>query len=500
MLFNSFEYLIFLPLVFVLFYSAKNRYRWIILFLSSYFFYIYLKPEYIFILITVTLLNYYSALLFTKFQGSKRKKIFYISLSLNLIILIAFKYLNFIFVSVNSVLSLAGINYQFGNTEMQMPIGISFYIFIALGYMIDVYRKTIDAEKNIGIVSLFVSFFPIVLSGPIERSSRLLPQFKNISEFNYDDVTTGMKRFVWGLFKKVVIADRLAVFVNIIFNNPQKYKGLFLIIGVVFYAYQIYCDFSGYSDMAIGTAQIFGFKIMNNFKRPYYSKSILEFWRRWHISLSEWLRDYLFLPTAYSIARKGKSGKYLFMKTENASYFIATLVTMLLIGLWHGASWNFVFWGFLFAFFMIISRITKKARNKIVNITNLRKYPLVLKIIRIGFTFMLVCFCWIFFRSQNFNDAFYIIINSFKDLNLGFNTEYIMRTFTETGYSKLSFAICVLLIVILEIIQLFQRKGSIIKHISLKPLYLRWGLYIIFMITLIVLSAPTKQKFLYFQF
>lgn len=500
MLFNSFQFFIFLPIIFILFYSIKNKYSWLVLLFASYFFYLYLKPEYIIVLIGVTLLNYYSAILISKSSNNKRKLYFYICIILNLSILIAFKYLNFIFDSLNMFFTFIGMSYKFGSVELKLPIGISFYIFVALGYTIDVYRKTFDVEKDIGRFSLFVSFFPTVLSGPIERSSRLIPQLKQKIEFNYNDVTTGIKIFIWGLFKKIVIADRLATLVNIVYDNPQKYKSIFLILATVFYAYQIYCDFSGYSDMAVGLSLMFGYKIINNFNRPYYSKSISEFWRRWHISLSGWLRDYVFLPIAYSIARRGKSGKYLFIKTENISYYIATLFTMLLIGLWHGANWNFIFWGFLFAFFLIISRITKKFRTKLIKYSKIKKYPYLLKMMRIGFTFFLICFCWIFFRAKNFNDAFYIVTNSFNDIKSIFNVDYFFNTLYEIKFTFKSFIISISSILLLEAVQLFQRKRSIIKYLSSKPVYFRWGLYLLILLIMIFLSVTAKKEFLYFKF
>ena len=252
--------------------------------------------------------------------------------------------------------------------------------------------------------------------------------------------------------------------------------------------------------MAIGAAQMFGFRIINNFRRPYYSKSISEFWRRWHISLSEWLRDYVFLPTAYALARRGKSGKLFMMKTENASYYFATFITMFLIGLWHGANWNFVIWGLLFAFFMIFSRVTIKQRKKFVKLIKINKFPTLLKLFRVGFTFSLVCFCWIFFRAKSIDDAIYIISNSFSELNLIFQKIYIQNTFTVMRFDSIALIICISLISLLEVIHLIQRKGSIIELLSNRPVYMRWVVYIVFIMITIFFSYTSEQKFIYFNF
>jgi alginate O-acetyltransferase complex protein AlgI len=502
MSFYSLSFIYFIAIVFVLFYSSPNKLKVITILSASYFFYIYFKPVYVLILIFVTLLNYFSGILISKSKSSgKRNLIFIISILLNLALLFVFKYTGSLSDLINSVIHFSGLKYTFPAIKnIIMPVGLSFYVFIAMGYTIDVFRRTRDSEKNIVTFSAFVSFFPTILAGPIERSTRLLPQFRKDTSFNYSDASDGLKLIAFGMFKKFVIADRMAVLVNAVYDTPQKFEGIVLLLATIAFAYQIYCDFSGYSDMAVGVARLFGYKIINNFNKPYYSKSISEFWRKWHISLSEWLRDYLFLPVAYSVARRHTKLKIKFIKAENLSYYIATFITMGLIGLWHGFSWNYLIWGLLFALFMIFSRATLKIRKRILKYSGISWQSNALNNIRVIFTFALVCFAWIFFRAIDLKDAYYVVINSFTGLFPTLNFSYIMNIPELIGINYMNIFVCIFLIVILEIIQLLDNKKSIYIRVSEKPLIFRWSVYTIAVIFLIFFGISGKAEFLYFQF
>ena len=389
MVFNSIEYLFFLPIVLVLFFIVPQKIKWIVLLIASYYFYMSWNPKYIILLLFFTIFNYYIALRIDKNnEKTKRKRLLIISVVTNLSMLFIFKYLNFFVENVNILLNALNIQNKRHIINIILPMGISFYTFQTLSYVIDVYNKKINAEKNIGIFALYVSFFPQLVAGPIERSSSLLPQFYKKHKFDYDNVTNGLKIMAWGFFKKIVIADRIAVMVNVVYNNPQKYTGLPLILATFAFGIQIYCDFSGYSDIAIGTAKIMGLNLMQNFNRPYFSKSISEFWRRWHISLSSWLRDYIYIPLGGS--RKGTVRTYLNI-----------LIVFLVSGIWHGAGWNYILWGLLHGVANILNKIFKEP---------IKKFPL---ISRIG-TFFFVSVTWILFRAKNVSYALEIIKTMFS--------------------------------------------------------------------------------------
>ena len=501
MLFNSYSFLLFFTILFFVYYCSPAKLRTFVLLSACLLFYLFLKWEYIFILFVVILINYISSLYIQKFNDTRKKKsVFIINLVLNLGILFFFKYLIFFTHNLNSIFSYSGINIALPEYYISLPIGLSYFTFIALGYSIDVYRGTSKIEKNIGIFSLFISFFPTILAGPIERSTNLLPQLNRKVDFDYKNITDGMKLFAWGLFKKIVIADRFALLVNKVYDNPYQFRGFALIIATIFFAIQIYTDFSGYSDMAIGISRILGFNIIKNFNRPYFSKSISEFWRRWHISLSEWLRDYLFLPVAYSLLRKAKNGKLLFLKAESSSYYLATIVTMFSIGLWHGANWNFIIWGVLFAFYLIISRITKKFRQKIIKKLNLLKNPKLLKIFRILITFTLVCFAWIFFRSKEIIDSFYIIATIFYDLTKFIYIDYIIKSVGKIDMGIFYYMLCSILFITLGTIELLQAKYNITEKISNLNVFIRWNIYIVFLIIILFLGVSNNSDFLYLKF
>jgi alginate O-acetyltransferase complex protein AlgI len=405
MLFNSIQFLFFFPLVVILYFTIPDKYRWIFLLAASYYFYMCWKAEYIILIVFSTIIDYYAGIMMEKSETIfRRRKFLLLSLLSNLGLLFTFKYFNFFNSSIQSLLNSINIFYDSPTFNLLLPVGISFYTFQTLSYSIDVYRGERKAEHHLGYFALYVSFFPQLVAGPIERSTRLLPQFFEKKEFDSQRVSDGLKLMLWGFFKKVVIADRLAILVNQVYNNAESYEGFPLLLATYFFAFQIYCDFSGYSDIAIGAAQVMGFKLMDNFNRPYYAKSISEFWKRWHISLSTWFRDYLYIPLGGNRVVKWR-------------WYTNLFLTFLISGLWHGANWTFVIWGSIHGFYLMFAIWTKDIVKKIYGFLGLDKGTKRRKIIDVFITFHLVLFAWVFFRANSFNDAIYILTNMFP-LNL----------------------------------------------------------------------------------
>lgn len=331
--FNSIQYLIFLPIVFILHWIIPQKYKWIVLLIASYYFYMSWNAKYVFLILFTTGITYFCGIALEKNKDKGRKKlILAITLIACLGVLALFKYGNFILDSVAAVLSIFSIKIHPMTLRLLLPVGISFYTFQTLSYVIDVYRGDIEAERHFGYYATFISFFPQLVAGPIERSSNLLPQIKKERIFSYDSGKEGLLLMAWGFFKKIVIADTLAIYSDKIFNDVMSYTGFSLIVAIFFFTIQIYCDFSGYSDIAIGTAKLFGIKLMDNFRSPYFSSSIKEFWSRWHISLSTWLRDYVYIPLGGN-------------RVSKLRHKLNLLITFLISGLWHGANWTFVVWG-----------------------------------------------------------------------------------------------------------------------------------------------------------
>jgi len=495
MLFNSIEFLIFFTLVITAYFILKSKHRWILLLAASYYFYMSWNPAYIILIILSTVVDYFAGLKMGSTNDKvKRKKYLFASLFINLGMLFFFKYYNFFNDSFTYLLNEFYVM-QIGNFlptfDLLLPVGISFYTFQTLSYTIDVYRGEKEPEKHFGIFALYVSFFPQLVAGPIERSTRLLSQFKEEYKFDYVRVTDGLKLMLWGFFKKVVVADRLAIFVNGVYNDVQGVEGIPLILATVFFAFQIYCDFSGYSDIAIGAAQVMGFDLMDNFKRPYFAKSIPDFWHRWHISLSTWFKDYVYIPLGGN-------------RVSEVRYYANLFITFLISGLWHGAAWTFVIWGVLHGFYQIFSIITKDYRFKIKNKLGITNFPIINKYLQIGITFILVDFAWIFFRANSLNDAWYIINNLFTGMiNQISSVVMLSNSLSGFGFSIYELVVAVGVILIMEAIHLIQRHGSIRHMMRDKPIWVRWSLYyaLIFMILLLgVYDVTEKSQFIYFQF
>lgn len=399
MLFNSFEFLLFFPIVCTLYFLlGKNKYRNPFLLLASYYFYMNWKPIYAVLILTSTILTYVCGLLVEKNSGEKKKQKWFLisSLVLNFGILFIFKYFNFINESIFNVLSAAGLKWPVPNLDVLLPVGISFYTFQAVGYSIDVYRGTIKAERNFFTYALFVSFFPQLVAGPIERAKNLLPQFHSEHHFDADDVTEGIKQMIWGFFMKLCVADVLSSYVDAVYNNVANHNGTSMLLATLFFTIQIYCDFAGYSNIAIGAARVMGYRLMDNFKQPYFSLNIKEFWRRWHISLSTWFMDYLYIPLGGN-------------RVSYPRHLLNLAITFLVSGVWHGANWTFVLWGGVHSVYQITSNMF---RRFIYKPKYDKKWSQTIGII---ICFISVAFAWIFFRANNIEDAFTIIRKIFTD-------------------------------------------------------------------------------------
>ena len=409
MLFNSLQFLLFLPLTVIVYFSLPFKYRWAFLLAGSYFFYMCWRVEYIFLIIASTLIDYYSGIKIEESKNKKTKKKFlFLSLFFNLGLLGLFKYYNFFTGNIESGLN-SMFNFSNGGIDLPyfdflLPVGISFYTFQTLSYTIDVYKGRKSAERHLGIFALYVSFFPQLVAGPIERSVRLLPQFKQQFNFDYTRVVSGLRLITWGFFQKVVIADSIARYVDAVYNNVENYTGFPLILSTLFFAIQIYNDFAGYSNIAIGSARLMGYDLMKNFNQPYLSKNLADFWRKWHISLYSWFNDYLY---------NGIVLKYRDWGMHAVSF--SAIITFTLSGLWHGAAWTFVIWGLLHGIglsFLIYSNKTRKKINKILPKS-------LYSIFCVTLTFSFVNFTYIFFRSNDIHDVFFILRHIF-DLDLNY--------------------------------------------------------------------------------
>ncbi|MFA6923526.1 MAG: MBOAT family O-acyltransferase [Bacteroidales bacterium] len=480
MLFNSIQFAIFFPVVVGIYFLIPKRFRWLFLLVASYFFYINLKAKYALILAFITLINYSSGLLIEKNNKLYIRKIYLvISLALSLAPLFFFKYLNFFNYNIWTLFQSGNLNYSTFN--FIIPVGISFYTFIAIGYSIDVYRGSRNAEKNLGYFALYVSFFPQLLAGPIAKSNSLLPQFHSFPDFDYKRIADGLKLMAWGFFKKLIIADRLAIIVNEVYASPSQYHGFPLIITTYFYAFQVYCDFSGYSNIAIGAAKILGFELDINFNQPYMSRNITEFWRRWHITLGNWIRDYVYTPLSFSTRNLGMLGIY-----------FSLIITFILVGLWHGAGWTYIAFGLLHGLALAFEAMTRKFRKKISKKINSGLY----NFISIFITFNYVVLSYIFFRANTFDNALQILKNIF-DFHL---SQINTHLFADFGVGPAELFLSIFFIIILEIFHFIQRQHIISSYISSKPAWLRWGIYYSLILVIVYFGMFNKSNFIYFYF
>lgn len=483
MLFNSIEFLIFFPIVTAIFFALPQRFRQVFLLAASYYFYMCWKAEYAILILVSTLIDYVAALRMGKTTDKRaRKKYLILSLAANLGILFAFKYANFFNASLRAVLQQFNIFYDFPGFHWLLPVGISFYTFQSMSYTIDVYRGEKEPERRFITFALYVAFFPQLVAGPIERSVRLLPQLDQTVRFDYERLISGLRLMLWGFFKKLVIADRLAIYVNQVYNSPAEYQGLTLLLATYFFAFQIYCDFSGYSDIAIGSARIMGYDLMLNFRQPYFSQSISEFWKRWHISLSTWFRDYLYIPLGGNRVSKPR-------------WYFNLMAVFLVSGLWHGANWTFVLWGGLHGFYLLFSIYTQKVRQALAGLLKIERFPLLQRGWKIFFTFHLVCFAWVFFRANSVGDAFLILRNL---LRLDFSPAGLAALNVALGWGELLIAVGSILL--LEVFHLLERTGRLKSLVLEPPRTFRWAIYYALILGIVFFGVFNHTEFIYFQF
>jgi alginate O-acetyltransferase complex protein AlgI len=486
MLFNSIQFLIFFPIVTALYFILPHRFRWFLLLVASCIFYMSFVPLYILFLFFLIVVDYFAGISIEASQGTRRKLFLTLSIVTNLSFLGFFKYFNFANSNLALVASYFHWHYPIPNLNILLPIGLSFHTFQSMSYTVEVYRGNQKAERNLGILAVYVLFYPQLVAGPIERPQNLIHQFYEKHAFSLSRFGSGLQLMLIGFFKKVVIADRLGLFVDSVYNAPTSYSGIPLLLATYFFAFQIYCDFSGYSDIARGAARTMGFELMINFNRPYFSKSIAEFWKRWHISLSSWFRDYLYIPLGGN-------------RCSKVCWYTNILIVFVLSGLWHGANWTFIIWGLLNGFYLLFSILTHEARSNIVKKLGLEHCPTVLKILRVLIVFHLVCFAWIFFRARNVTEARYIIRHCFDGVYLlepsTFWHQIIDLHFVSTGI-----LFGVVSILILGCIQLGQRNHGIKRFFDSQPRPLRWMVYLISILFILLFGVFTEKKFIYFQF
>lgn len=479
MLFNSLDFAIFLPIVFCLYWwigKEKVKMQNLLLLASSYVFYGWWDWRFLFLIVFSSLVDYFVGLQLGREKKSSKKRDFllFISIAVNLGLLGFFKYFNFFLDNFLTAFKWFGMPINQGLLEIVLPVGISFYTFQTLSYTIDIYRNKFEPTSDIIAFLAFISFFPQLVAGPIERASNLLPQFYDQRKFDYADAVNGLRQILWGLIKKIIIADKCGEYVNLIFSNHQDYSGSTLLIGAILFSFQIYGDFSGYSDIAIGTSRLFGFSLMKNFAFPYFSRDIAEFWRRWHISLSTWFRDYLYIPLGGS-----RGGKWMVIRN--------TFIIFLVSGFWHGANWTFIVWGFLHAIFFLPLLLTNNNRRNLDVVALNSFLPSVKDVISILITFLLTTLAWIFFRADNVSQAFAILSEIGSTSLFQFPELFPIFTFC--------------LIAVFLIIEWTGRTGDFglerIAYYSPKPV--RWAIYMI-LITSLFLSNTAEQEFIYFQF
>jgi len=438
------------------------------------------RAEYIILIIVSTVVDYYCALLMSKEPQAKRKPFLLMSLFVNLGLLGVFKYYNFFTTSLNELFLAINLLNEIPGHTLLLPVGISFYTFQTLSYTLDVYWGKREPERHFGHFALYVSFFPQLVAGPIERSTHLMPQLKAPQKFNPDNVYYGFYRILLGFVKEVVIADRVALLVNTVYNSPEMFAGPQYMLATFFFAVQIYCDFSGYSDIAIGTARIFGIDLMENFRRPYFAKSITEFWQRWHISLSTWFRDYLYIPLGGNRLGMWKTYRNLF-------------VTFLLSGLWHGANWTFIMWGAFHGVLLIMERLSHEYLTPLTDRIAAQRFNLV----KVVITFILVNIGWIFFRANSAADAFYIVSNLFS----GFENLSPVSAFANLGLTKSIFLFTLASICGLFLFQYFDSQKNIYKRFEHWNKLYQWTfLYSVIILILLMGVFGDESQFIYFQF
>ena len=494
MIFNSLDFLIFFPIVVLVYFIIPRKIRYIWLLVASYYFYMCWNAEYALLIGVSTIITYLSGLCLSYLKKNPlRKLVVALSFISNLGILVFYKYFDFILENINLILEKLNVQLVSNPFDIILPVGISFYTFQALSYTVDVYRKEIEAEKNPLKYALFVSFFPQLVAGPIERSKNLLNQIKHMDKmklWNYDRVANGVIMMVWGMFQKMVIADRVSIFVDAVYDNLHAVGTMETVFAAVGFSIQIFCDFAAYSTIAIGAAKVMGFELMENFDTPYFATSIKDFWRRWHISLSTWFRDYLYIPMGGN--RKGKFRKYFNL-----------MVTFCVSGLWHGASWNYVVWGGLHGFYQVIGEVTEPVRKKLTKVMKVNTEVFSYKLGQILFTFSLTTLTWVFFRAETIEEALYFFKRMFTVWNpwVFFNEGLYKFGLDRVEVNILFSALVVMLLV--ELLK-YIKKEVVSDFLMKQNLWFRWIIVIALVISCVVYGEYginfDSNQFIYFQF
>ncbi len=489
--FNSVDYLIFFPIVVLLYFVMPVKLRKIWLLIASYFFYMRWNAAYGLLLFSSSIVTYIAGILVEKFKEGKlsvAKAVLAVNLIFNLGLLFFFKYSNFMISNINRISGVFG-GGSIRSFDILLPVGISFYIFQALGYTIDVYRGETKAEKDLITYLLFVSFFPQLVAGPIERSKNLLPQLKEKHDFDVDRVREGLFIMATGLFMKIMIADNIATYIDAVYDDYMAYTGAEIMLATILFAFQIYCDFGGYSAIAIGSAKVLGFDLMENFRSPYLATSVRDFWRRWHISLTGWFRDYLYIPLGGN--RKGKTRKY-----------INTFIVFFISGMWHGAAWNYIAWGAINGVYLILEEASEPLRKNIMEKCRVDKSRLSFKIGCGLLTFILVDLSWLFFRARGIGNAFDIL----KQMIMAFQGAQLFGlTPQRTGFSiQLTIAL-IIAFIILFIMDYFKEKNiNIWRKLNEQGAWFRWAVYLLILFMIMMYGAYgleyAQTEFIYFQF
>lgn len=483
MLFNSLSFAVFLPVVFALFWLCPQRLRWVVLLISSYYFYMCWNVKYVVLILLTTAISYVTALLIDRTQKQQLKKLcLAAALVISLGILFLFKYFNFFSSMVASFLRYFSFDSSAVVLDVLLPVGISFYTFQTLSYVVDVYRGRVRPEPNFGKYAAFISFFPQLVAGPIERTENLLPQISREHTLDYDKAAYGLKLMAWGYFKKIVIADNLAIHVDRVFGCVYNYTGFTFVIATLMFGIQIYCDFSGYSDIAIGTAKLFDIDLMQNFKSPYFSASIKEFWSRWHISLSTWFRDYVYIPLGGN-------------RCSRPRHMLNLFITFLASGLWHGAAWNYVIWGALHGLAQVAENLLVK--NKRLSLSGDGRC--IKTWLGVLLTFVFTMFAWIFFRIPDMDSALFFFSHLFT--NIRYPLSYVLNGFKHMNIDAPEFCRLAFMTALLLIFDYCNLKKDVIQAISSKPKVIRWTVYIGFsLMILFLLPEFSGGEFIYFQF
>ena len=496
MLFNSLNFLVFFPVVTIIFFLLPHKWRWFHLLLASCIFYMYFIPIYILILIFTIIIDYIAGIMIENASGRRRKSFLVMSIVANVGVLALFKYYNFFIHNFDDALQNAGLSaHALPLLNIILPIGLSFHTFQAMSYTIEVYRGNFPAERHFGIYALYVMFYPQLVAGPIERPQNVLHQFHERQTFSYDNAADGLRQMMWGMFKKVVIADRLSKFTDPVFNHPHDYSPLVLLLAAIFFSFQIFCDFSGYSDIALGAAKVMGFRLMKNFDKPYHSRDVSEFWRRWHISLSTWFRDYLYISLGGN-------------RVSIPRWYFNLFFVFLVSGFWHGANWTFIIWGALHGFYLIFAIVSHKTRKRLNDWTGITRVPWLYTLTQVLTTYALVTFAWIFFRANSTSEAFYIagkmpaaLGSLVRWIGIGHGSPaYLMGLIGTVPVYQSDLVLSFLAIGVLEAVHLLQRRGNLLELIKQRPVYQRWALYYLMIMVIIFFGVYENRQFIYFQF